>query len=87
MLIYPKEDIINPFGQVLFKKGKGYECEKVTWFDNHLPEENNEVFLPNYVVKCELIANEYPILNWEYIKKKFNTIEDIRNNNIETIIK
>jgi hypothetical protein len=74
MLIYPKEDIRNPFDQILFKKGKAYECEKVDWDDNE------------YVVTCELIANEYPIVSIDFIREKFYTIEDIRDSNIATII-
>lgn len=81
MIIYPKEDIINIFNDIIFKKGSGYECEKVYWINNN---KDNEEY---YVVKCELIANEYPILGIEYIKEKFYTMEDIRDITISTIIK
>ncbi len=75
MIIYPKKDIKNAFGQIVFKEGKQYEC-------GLYPGQNDD-----YIVKCELIGNEYPTMNINEIRKYFFLIDEMRDNKINDITK
>ena len=72
MKVYPKEDIRNRFDQIIWYKDKVYECSKL---------ENCDLWL----VTCELIGNEYPILDMYEILSKFYTIEDQRDMKINAV--
>ena len=83
MDIYPKEDIKNGLGSILWHKNKKYECSEYPRTQqpqgskhtlNGHPHQKSDY----YIVTCELIANEYPIMTWEEIKT---------NNNIDIILK
>ena len=72
MIIYPKKEIKNVFGQILWHKDKTYEA--------------SEMFPDFYVVTCEMYGNEYPTMNMLEILEKFYTIEDQRDISISHII-
>lgn len=76
MRIWAKEDIKNTYGQIIWHKGKEYEAVEYSNSDFSI-----------YVVKCELIGNEYPSLYLYEILEKFWTIEDIREASINNILK
>lgn len=75
MKIYSKEDIKNGFDQIIWYKNKSYECTQI--------EENRDL----WVVTCELIANEYPLLKMGEILLRFYTIEDQRDMRIDDVLK
>jgi len=79
-LVFPKEDIKNVFGNVIFQKDKGYRCSPMEYVAGEEPIERD------YVVECELIGAEYPIMSMLLIKEKFYTIEDLRDNKIENLL-
>lgn len=74
MKIYPKEDIKNGFGQIIWYKNKSYECSQMEDYDF-------------WIVTCELIANEYPILEMDEIVSQFYTTEDQRDMRINDVLK
>lgn len=75
MTLFPKKDIKNMYGQVIWFKDRSYTAI--------------EILSPqgDYTVMCELIGNEYPILSIEEINRNFYTIEDQRDIRINDILK
>lgn len=85
MKIYPKEDIKNAFDQIIWYKHKVYECSKLEEQKNFSRESTKDFDL--WVVTCEIIGNEYPILKMDEILSKFYTIEDQRDMRISEVLK
>jgi hypothetical protein len=81
MKLYPKKDIKNMWGQIIWHKDKVYNATKML----NPPGYENE--LDDYVVQCELIGNEYPMLSMEEINQSFYTEEQLRDLQINKIIK
>ena len=75
MKIYPKKDIKNPYGQIIYHKGKGYECE--SFF------KSQEEY---YVVYCDLFSNEYPMMTMEEIRKIFFLENEMRDEKINKLL-
>lgn len=86
LIIFPKKEIKNLFGQVIYKYGEGYECRLLTLSSSGYPFES-EIKDPHYVVKCELIGNEYPILGIDEIHKSFYINEEWRDSRLEILLK
>lgn len=59
-MIYPKRDIQNVFEQVIYLKDKAYEAYK-------LKGKNND-----WIVMCEMVGCEYPIVDFKFIEENFN---------------
>lgn len=76
-IVYSKRDIRNPFGDIIHYKDKAYE---VTKLDGEI--FNNEF----WALQCELIGNEFPIVETEYIRDNFYTTEEYRDNAINLIL-
>ena len=73
MKLFPKEDMKNTYDQILWYKDKEYSYS--LYSDEY------------YVVTCELIGNEYPILTISEVKRNFYTLDEIRNSKVDIILK
>lgn len=60
MMIYPKQDIKNVFEQVIYYKDQAYEAYKLKGKTD------------DWLVKCEMIGCEYPIVSFKFISDNFN---------------
>jgi len=67
------------WGQIIWYKDKVYNATKMP----NPPGYEDE--LDDYVVQCELIGNEYPMLSMEEINKRFYTEEQLRKINLQVI--
>ncbi len=56
-MIYPKEDILNEFGYLLYEKDKAYEAYK---------------FSEKWIIKCDSIDCKDSIIDWKFIEDNFN---------------
>lgn len=75
MKLYPKRDIKNLFGDILWHMDKVYKCEKYPNDDEY------------YIVTCELIGNEYPGFTLEQIKEMFYLEDEYRDTKLNNILK
>lgn len=66
------------FGQIIWHKEKIYECS--------LLSENEDPLKSDYVVTCELIGNEYPIMEMCEILEKFYLESEIRDKKINNFL-
>ncbi len=76
MKLKPKETYTNVFGYIMWDKEKFYTASP-------LP---NNLGTDLYVVTCDFIVNEYPIMSLLEILEKFYLEEEIRDNTIKNIL-
>lgn len=86
MDIYPREDIKNGLGDILWHKDKKYECSEYTRIRPSQGSKRHQKSEHYYIVTCELISNEYPLMTLDEIKVKFYTTQDLRDKNIKNIL-
>lgn len=72
MKVYAKREIRNTFGQILYIKGKCYDAE--------------DIGKSHYVINCEILVNEYPIISEKELLRDFYTIDDQRDSQIDSIL-
>lgn len=78
MRLYPKKDYKNVFGGTIWYKDQVYECSQLS--------EGEGTLKSYYIVTCELIGNEYPILEMSEILDKFYLESDIRDKKINNFL-